>query len=60
MSINKYVFCCSICDSTECCERTDLHSEPVLCDICYYFIVNLQKSLGFRKENKNDGRTINH
>lgn len=26
---------CEKCDSTDCCERTDLPKEPILCDECY-------------------------
>ena len=29
------MFYCEKCNSTECCERTDLPGEPVLCDNCY-------------------------
>lgn len=35
-SIEKMIFSCEICGSTDCCERTDLPNEPVLCDDCYY------------------------
>lgn len=30
------MFFCEKCESTDCCERTDLEGEPVLCDECYY------------------------
>ena len=26
---------CEKCDSTDCCERTDLPDEPILCDECF-------------------------
>ena len=29
------MFYCDKCGSTDCCERTDLVNEPVLCDKCY-------------------------
>ena len=34
-SIEKMIFSCEICGSTDCCKRTDLANEPVLCDECY-------------------------
>lgn len=30
------MFYCSICGCGDCCERTDIPEEPVLCDSCYY------------------------
>ena len=30
------MFYCDKCEDTNCCERTDLPKEPVLCDKCYY------------------------
>lgn len=29
------MFWCKKCKSTDCCERTDLIGEPILCDECY-------------------------
>lgn len=29
------MFFCERCGNGDCCERTDLVSEPVLCDDCY-------------------------
>lgn len=29
------MFYCEICGSADCCERTDLDGEPILCDDCY-------------------------
>lgn len=28
------MFYCELCGDTDCCERTDLIGEPVLCDRC--------------------------
>lgn len=37
------MFWCEECKSTDCCERTDLVEEPVLCDECY------RKNIGTKK-----------
>lgn len=29
------MFFCEMCGSGDCCERTDIHREPILCDACY-------------------------
>lgn len=33
------MFCCDVCGSADCCERTDLIGEPVLCDVCYSHVI---------------------
>lgn len=34
---------CEKCDSAECCERTDLPDEPILCDECYNKVRKIRK-----------------
>nr|DAJ03609.1 MAG TPA: RRN7 Zinc-finger of RNA-polymerase I-specific TFIIB, Rrn7 [Caudoviricetes sp.] len=29
------MFYCEMCGSGDCCERTDIHGGPILCDKCY-------------------------
>ena len=29
------MFFCEMCGSGDCCERTDIHGGPILCDTCY-------------------------
>lgn len=29
------MFFCEMCGSGDCCERTDIHGGPILCDKCY-------------------------
>ena len=40
---------CDKCGSGDCCERTDLENEPVLCDDCYD--KEFKKALGLKKFN---------
>lgn len=41
------MFYCDKCSDTNCCERTDLWNEPVLCDKCYDKAKILQKVIIF-------------
>lgn len=34
------MFFCEKCGDSDCCERTDLPEEPVLCDSCYEYEFN--------------------
>lgn len=41
---------CEKCDAGDCCERTDLKNEPVLCDKCYAEeLKNIQENLRFNR-----------
>ena len=39
------MFYCDKCEDTNCCERTDLPNEPVLCDKCYAEIKSYNKAI---------------
>lgn len=34
---------CSWCGDPDCCERTDLRGEPILCDECYYSALEFEE-----------------
>lgn len=39
------MFYCDKCEDIDCCERTDLPNEPVLCDKCYMEIKSYNKAI---------------
>lgn len=45
------MFYCDKCEDTDCCERTDLPNEPVLCDDCYAkeFVTFNEKRIWYQK-----------
>lgn len=47
-SIEKNDFSCVICGSADCCERTNLICEPVLCNVHYSLVKLYQEYLLFK------------